>query len=611
MTRNVVGRWIGRASLAGGLAITFAGCPDSPAEITESASPPAFNFPVATVFDEPPSPFAVNRLTIAGIDTSVTDAFGRARTFNTVAPNFISFVSGCPAAGNRCPGRQWPIRNVNADNRLPTLQDPDAAALLGIVADSVFGVPLLLLSTAGLEASTQHTVTLERRALTLNAGLDVPNILLNSPNFGGFALSPDAPDALTLLGGTPGTTLGSNPYTIATITTNASGGGFFTPGFTGSDANLETNSFKAFDLPNYNYLVVYLGDPATGVPVLRAQIGVDLDASGNPVNNAQAPFPTAAFTIPQMVAAPGGAGRPDSLRVTFDQLEALTGGALYEAWLVNPTTGLMRLATGRYNLLKIIAERDPITGEITSTRDSLVDSIPGTSSFVGGNTEDGFRHQLVLSDAALAGGPEDSLGFYTHLFLTIDQSPGDATVSPIRPFWFQYTDQGGTPTDFFDDDFTVVCDTVDCTDQEPSDFGVFDPGNPAASRSYSAQGIGLGGVRDDVLSVDLDNLSRPPVGYQYVAWLVPGSGAAFRLPDITGPPPERLSLVDSDVEFVEGLVTPTGILEANFRVVASDLGIVFSDFVNFMITLEPKAGEPSKGPLDVILGPLPARVVAP
>ena len=340
----------------------------------------------------------------------------------------------------------------------------------------------------------------------------------------------------------------------------------------------------------------------TGAHVMRFQVGVDIDASGAPVSNGLAPLPIAAATPDELLLAPGGAGKPDSLDVTFNNLEALAGGAVYESWLVNPLTGGMVLASGTYNRIKIIAERDPITGDIVSTRDSVVETIAGASSFVGGNQEDGFRHQLVISDNSLGGGPSESVGLHTDLVLTVASSPGGTTPSEARPLWITYTDQNGTPNDPFDDLFLSPGVTS---------FGNFNVMDASLSRTYSGEGLGLGGVREDVLSVDLTRLSRPPVGYQVVGWLVREDGTAFRLPDITGPLPDAVSLVDADVEAPEGLVTANGILDANFRVVATEAGIQFSDFITFLVTLEPKLGDPGLGPIPVQIGALPEIVINP
>ena len=101
------------------------------------------------------------------------------------------------------------------------------------------------------------------------------------------------------------------------------------------------------------------------------------------------------------------------------------------------------------------------------------------------------------------------------------------------------------------------------------------------------------------------------MSYSLVGWLVRADGSAVRLRDVTGPAPDFASLVDADVNLVEGVVTPNGILDANFRVLASEAGIEFKDFPTFLITLEPKAGDAGLGPIPVQTGALPEPVLKP
>jgi hypothetical protein len=295
--------------------------------------------------------------------------------------------------------------------------------------------------------------------------------------------------------------------------------------------------------------------------------------------------------------APGFLGaRPDSLQVTFSNLEELAGGSVYQSWLVNPGTGGAVPAVGTYYRIELVPIIDPVTEEVIGFDQDTVETVPGTSSFVGGNSGDGFLHALVVSDATLAAG--DSVGLYTHLTLTITDAPG-SSLPDARPFWFQYTDQGGTPDDFSDDGFFLAGATS---------FGNFDAAAPASSRVFSGEGQGLGGVREGVLSVDMRRLSRPPVGYSLVGWLRRLDGEVVRLPEITGPPPEYVSLADADIEAVEGVVTDTGILDANFRVDSESAGIDFTQALEFLITLEPKAGIPAIGPIPVQVGVIPESV---
>ena len=598
MTPNPVRRWIPRLGLVGTAVLATAACPENAAEITGNPSSPSFDFPVTSTFVTPVGTFTIDRVVLADVDLAVPDALGRTSSLIVDPPSFF----GC---GGPCATWELPFFNGSADTRLPALQDNDAGGNLGITLDSTFGAPLLVYNLMGLDPNTAYTFTLERLAVNINGELDHPNVLLNDPSFGALQRTPDAADALVRLDGSAGTALGDNYYEVGGFTTDATGtsGGLSFFGFTGTgqDDILETNALQSFSLPLYNYVVLYQGSPAAGIPVMRAQAGVELDGNGQPVNNALAPFPTAPLTTAQVLAAPGGAGRPDSLTVTFSNLEVLTGAAEYEAWLVNPATGNTALATGTYNLIQIIAERDPITGEVISTRDSLASSTSGVSSFAGGDEGDGFRHQLVISDAALGGGAGDTVGLSTSVVLTIASAPGGA-ISDSRPIWATYTNQNETPFNFTDDSFTMSGSTS---------FGNFEVAGAASSRTFSGEGGGLGGFRADVLSLDLESISRPPVGYSYVGWLIRQDGAAVRLADITGPAPDFVGLVGADVELIDGVVTTNGILNANIRGLRDDLGITYKNFPLVLITLEPKAGDPAIGPIVVHQGVTPDRVLNP
>lgn len=594
MTRNVVRHWTRRLGLVGGTALATLGCPDNATEIIEVASRPSFDFPVTSVFVAPAGTGSVDQVVLADIDLTVPDALARAGSFVVDPPSFF----GC---GGPCATWEVPIVNGSQDTRLPALQDNDAAGQIGVTLDSQLGVPFAVYLFTGLNPNTLYTFTLERLAVTVNGDLDQPNALLNDPSFGSLQRTPDAPDELVRLGGAPGTSLGDNYYTIGTDMTDGSGAlafNFIPFTGTGNDDILETNANAGFDLPQYNYVVIYEGDPAAGVPVMRAQFGVDLDSNGAPVNNAFAPFPLAALTTGQVLSAPGGAGRPDSISATFSNLEELQGGFVYEPWLVNPVTGASAPVSATYNLIRIVAERDPVTGEVVSTTDQLESSTADVTNFVGGDGGDGFRHQLIVSDAMLAGGAEDTIGLNTDLVLTITDSPGGA-MSDMRPFWFSYTDQNGTPDNLFDDSFTFSGSPT---------FGDFGAGT---RRVFSGEGGGLGGFRARTLSIDLQSLSRPPVGYVYVGWLVREDGFAVELPDIRGPAPEFVDLTNADAELVAGVVTPNGILDANFLADREDLGIAFRNFPSFLLTLEPKAGDAAISRVIVQQGAVPDRVLNP
>ncbi|UCF20499.1 MAG: hypothetical protein JSU87_03555, partial [Gemmatimonadota bacterium] len=117
----------------------------------------------------------------------------------------------------------------------------------------------------------------------------------------------------------------------------------------------------------------------------------------------------------------------------------------------------------------------------------------------------------------------------------------------------------------------------------------------------------------------ISRISRPPVGYQLVGWLIDVNGNELRLPDITGPPPERVELANADVQDAPGITTDNGILDANFRVMQDALGSTWyntatgqysgSDLRTFMMVLQPKSAGSGMGPIAVQTGAVPELII--
>jgi hypothetical protein len=615
----------------------LSGCPESALDITDSPSDPSQDFAVASSYTQPGGSYSLGAFAIL-FDTTVADAFAR-------GTGIMGTYNADNAFGFGAYSLEGFARNASTDPRLPALDEPDAdVGDFCVLGSGVFsgvgeGAWDLYCEVTGLKPGTRYTVMLVRYSLNVNAELDAAAAALGQPI--------TAPDELALLGpnpqGYPTTECNfsvltpvirdANPLVLGFV--DSDGGGVAVidcvPYSAPDDPTWWRNDVDEFPagvedsipfgpntgadginpaIPSFNYVVLVEGqgdavNPVPpGPPALRWQVANDITTSNVGINNAIAPFPEQ-IPADELSSAPGFLGaRPESMQATFDHLEALASGAMYEAWLANPATGSVIPATGTYHRIQLVPVIDDVTGEVIGFEEDTVETVQGTNRFVGGNDE--FRHALEVSDATLGGGPDDSVGFHNYLMLTIAESPGGAEPAAARPFWLQYTDQNGTPDDYSDDAFFL---------SGTPRFGYFDLSDPAASRLYSGEGNGQGGVRLDpngnVVSVDMRNLSRPPVGYVLVGWLERADGTAFRLPDITGPPPEYLSLIDADVDLMENLVTPNGVLDSNFRVVTSEAGIDLTEFRRFLITLEAKAGLEDRGPILVQVGNLPEKAVRP
>ena len=454
----------------------------------------------------------------------------------------------------------------------------------------------------GLRPSQDYTVMLVRYALTVNGDLDTEEMLLTG--------AVTAPDALAPLGGTPGGyatelcdfnparptyTIGvtgdQNPLVMGYVTSDASGaatfdcligtGGFWKAGGGGlvlpDSAPFAPNTISTFDVPRYNYVVIVEGtgtgiDPVpTGDHVLRFQVGVDIDGSGNPINNGLAPLPAQAATDEELLFAPGGAGKPDSLVMTFNSLPELS--STYQVWLHNAETGEFFSPTGTFTATN--AE-----GETMATATDV-------QTF---NTQDDWINTFDTAN------PE--VGDYTHAFLSVE-SAAASTPSAAQLLWGQYIDMAGAPTDPFEWSFIITGDM---------EFGTYAAGGVADPFAYS--GVGRGGFYGSEARVNFINVPRPPVGYYYEAWLVPASGEPVNIGPLTGPYPEYAALTDLDVaadppEFVVNDV----ILQSTTRAIATSANNLLDadgnarwyDFDEYRLTLTLKAAAPGM-PLATALG---------
>jgi len=653
-----------RLGVLGGTALVLAGCPESADQITEFASQPAWNFAVASGYIAPVGPFSIDALPVV-FDTAVADAYGLA----------------VPGASPYYLGGSWTLngflRNSANDPRTPVLTSATAAGgdldvwgpNFNCGAPCALHNPWTTSSITGLTASANFVVAFYRYELTINGQLDAN--LAAGANLGFTA---DAPDALSLAGGSAPAgdptiplvyptfvtmaTGDANPYVVGMFTSAADGVGNFdgiidgtgflfediaaTPPDAAFDSSLlARNDGTATTFPRYNYIVIHEGTAATAaaaaaLPVAaRFQIGADFAVGGAAINNAYAPFPTA-VSSGDLTSAPGFLGaKPTVVSATYNGLENLAGGAMYGAWMVNPGTGVSTQAFGTLNTIQILAEFDEITGEVIATRDSIVDTQYGVTSWVGGDTaiagvSVGYRYEFIAADSAMPGGAADSLGFYEYLALTLTPSASTGTMPDARPFFFQYSDQNGTPGDISDDVFFSSGTYT---------FGNFDVADPTGSRAYSGQGQGFGAFRQQEFLAELVGLSLPPVGYSLVGWLQDVDLNTYMLPGITGPALDYVSLVNADVEQVPGVTTPNGILEAVFRgvqdsVVTNDeakwysasvpaptcpegtianedlqsTGLIGSTMRLYWISLEPKLGDSRFGSIPVQVGVVPERI---
>ena len=387
------------------------------------------------------------------------------------------------------------------------------------------------------------------------------------------------------------------------------------------------NDNMAFAAVSYNYIVMFQGVGVAGPSVARWQAAQDLNLAGAPLNNGFYPYPTAAMSQSELLAAPGGSGAVDSLTVTVFNAETLEGA--WAVWLENPSTqpATAAAAVGTYEKVAILREVDPITGEIISEKDSVIAATPNTSSFPGDLVEEvsGYegpqeiKHRMVVSDGSLGG----AVGNFTHAVVSLEgavPAPASTQPSAAQSLYYEYTDTAGS---------SASGDLI---------FGTFNLTDPTASTTFGdaqmAQATGLGGVaqfgEERGVSAEMGNLPLPPVGWFFEGWLMPTGAAPQGTPTSLGPiqaiPPDTTSLFNADIDQDLPSVTPTGI---RFSCACSTvpLGTIVTvppatgegsgsecdDFTvnlsTFILTLEPKVGVASKNIADTEIGTLPFTAI--
>jgi hypothetical protein len=248
-------------------------------------------------------------------------------------------------------------------------------------------------------------------------------------------------------------------------------------------------------------------------PVFRFQIGPLTDVSGNVINNAFAPIPLAVVTPAQQGALPGAPPRPDSVKATFTNLRPLASGA-YQVWFLNTQTA----GNGR------------ITARVIRTQGAAnKDTLNGVAEFNLVGAQDGAKIDFAFKGQPIATPSWDRIA------LVVQPTAGATTLAskPSEPLWAKFVSPKlpGQPG-FFAGNLS---------------FGSFDNG-AADSAVFGAGGSGTGGFFGTQLVQALSRLARPPVGYQYQAWLLNSGNPAVHVNAglLRGPAPEYVSLADAD-----------------------------------------------------------------
>lgn len=363
---------------------------------------------------------------------------------------------------------------------------------------------------------------------------------------------------------------------------------------------LAPNEFVSFDFPQYNYFVVWEFDEATNTilydrPLLRAQIGVDLDLNGNPIPHAFAPFPfpiahayNVQFpTLEDFLAHPAVAAGAQAVEMIVRDLKPLAGGRAYQIWTYDEVEGETVRVPARYVLQR------PDTVGVDELGEPIIQwvDVGDTALVQSFNGEFGHRHVVVVRNRDV-----EELGIrlsqFTHVVLTIGGNGDADPASYPTPVWYRYTDQNGTRQDLFDNELFLSGSTS----------VHFDPSRATLAIGWKAFGGGSVEFMSDVgFGVRLDRLARPPLGYYYGIWLWnEATGAAVSGGPITTPAPEFASLRDADLE-TGPFVTSTEILQSVTWLEWAEVGADFRNYTHVLVTLEPKDGVTDRPAPTVVL----------
>ncbi len=450
---------------------------------------------------------------VSGFDLTVPDGFDRGTGPGGLFRNVNNGQFTSPAVDMGVS-----VRNSSQDPRLPALRESSAALgnhfgmyeLVSISANPAFapGDWDMWGEVTGLEPSTVYTVVLARMALQVNGELDQHQVLTGLPV--------DAPDELSFLPGQERvysnvtctfssiTPVGAplNPVALGTIETDANGSGTVdciiraAPGdlwpvpaagaeattaaeFTAANTPFGSNEVGAMVGPGqYNYLLLYEGAPGeealpSGSPTVRMQLGPDIDADGNVINNAMGPFP--AGVVPNAPELSGGANSfaaPGQIDVALEGFSPLSGGS-YQLWLYDA-------GSGSYS---------PADATIYPAMD--MEMMMMGSTFSPSSSEDVYVAKLEVT-------MDQDFADFTHVAVSAES--GQAGSPTGGPFLFQ---------EYLTSDNLMQ--------QGAMTFGHL--GSDGGIEPFFTGGSGSGSFYDNSLLVDLNRIPAPPPGLHYQSYL--------------------------------------------------------------------------------------------
>ena len=249
--------------------------------------------------------------------------------------------------------------------------------------------------------------------------------------------------------------------------------------FTAANAPFGSNEVGASVAPGqYNYLLLYEGAPSedaipAGSPTVRMQLGPDIDADGNVINNAMGPFP--AGVVPNAPELSGGANSfaaPGQIDVTLEGFSPLSGGS-YQLWLYDAGSGSYAAA------------------DATFYPAMDMEMMMMGSTFSPSSSEDVYHAKMeVTMDQDFAG--------FTHVAVSAES--GQAGSPTGGPFLFQ-----------------EYLTSANLMQQGGMTFGHL--GSDGEIEPFSTGGSGSGSFYENSLLVELNRIPAPPPGLHYQSYL--------------------------------------------------------------------------------------------
>ena len=257
-----------------------------------------------------------------------------------------------------------------------------------------------------------------------------------------------------------------------------------------------------------------------------------------------------------------------TVRFTVRNLPNLGAGA-YQVWLADSAMTSVLSPAGR--IISIATVDDGMGGTMPDTTElaASANNFNPTS-----NTYD--QIEVEIRQSTFGQNPQ---ALY-NAFLTIESAAAAPTPSTAR-FLFRRTTGGALAGAL--------------------SFGNFGDATRSADVAYTFASVNaFGGVRGDAeISVDVNELVRPPHGFYYEGWLLSETEPSVLIDELKTAYPERESLLNADENFgcssgsCEPNTTGTAILKSNVRGFPSEMGLPSTDsfcgHTEFRLVLKPKS----------------------